>query len=78
MHKIYINFEKCIHLSYHTTRCHIKAVKNMRKINISSNIYLFKVKNRNTRKRCEIRLKLTMKTIERRLKLTIKSPEQRQ
>ena len=29
-------------------------------------IYLFKVNNRNTRKRCEIRSKLTIKTPERR------------
>ena len=31
-----------------------------------ANIYLFKVNNRNTRKRCEICLKLTIKTRERR------------
>ena len=31
-----------------------------------ANIYLFKVNNRNTRKRCEIYTKLTMKTLERR------------
>ena len=33
---------------------------------IPSNIYLFKVNNRNTRKRCEICAKLTIKTQERR------------
>ena len=32
----------------------------------SANIYLFKDKNRSTRKRCEICLKLTIKTLERR------------
>ena len=31
-----------------------------------ANIYLFKVTNRNTRKRCEICSKLTKKTAERR------------
>ena len=31
-----------------------------------ANIYLFKVNNRNTRKRCEICSKLTIKTPERR------------
>ena len=35
-------------------------------INIPANIYLFKVNNRNTRKSCEICLKLTIKTPERR------------
>ena len=30
-----------------------------------ANIYLFKVNNRNTRKRCEIFSKLTIKTLER-------------
>ena len=33
---------------------------------IPANIYLFKVKNRNTRKSCEICSKLTIKTPERR------------
>ena len=33
---------------------------------ISPSIYLFKVNNRNTRKRCEFCLKLTIKTPERR------------
>ena len=32
----------------------------------SANVYLFKVINRNSRKRCEICLKLTVKTPERR------------
>ena len=32
---------------------------------IPANIYLFKVNNRNTRERCEIRSKLTLKTPER-------------
>ena len=32
----------------------------------SDNTYFFKVNNRNTRKRCEICLKLTIKTPERR------------
>ena len=32
-----------------------------------ANIYLFKVNNRNIRKRCETRLKLTIKTPEREL-----------
>ena len=32
----------------------------------SANIYLFKVNNRNTRKRCDICSKLTIKTSERR------------
>ena len=31
-----------------------------------ANVYLFKFNNRNTRKRCEIRSKLTIKTPERR------------
>ena len=31
-----------------------------------ANIYLFKVNNKNTRKRCEINSKLTIKTPERR------------
>ena len=35
------------------------------KSHYSANIYLFKVNNRNTRKRCEICLKLTIKTPER-------------
>ena len=35
-------------------------------VNIPNNIYLFKVKNRDTRKRCEICSKLTIKTQERR------------
>ena len=35
-------------------------------ISLSANIYLFKVNNRNTRKICEICLKLTIKTPERR------------
>ena len=35
-------------------------------LNIPANIYLFKVNNRNTRKRCEIGSKLTTKTPERR------------
>ena len=34
--------------------------------NNPANIYLFKVTNRNTRKRCEISSKLTIKTPERR------------
>ena len=34
--------------------------------NIRSKIYLFKVTNRDTRKRCEICSKLTIKTPERR------------
>ena len=43
----------------------------MRKINIKNNnlpanIYLFKVNNTNTRKRCKICSKLTIKTPERR------------
>ena len=33
--------------------------------NYPANIYLFKVKNRNTRKRCEVRSKLTIKTPDR-------------
>ena len=33
---------------------------------ITANIYLFKVNNKNTRKRCEICSKLTIKTPERR------------
>ena len=33
---------------------------------ISAKMYLFKVKNRNTRKRCEIYSKLTIKTTEQR------------
>ena len=35
-------------------------------INFPSNIYLLKVNNRNTRKRCEICLKLTIKIPEQR------------
>ena len=35
-------------------------------IHYLANIYLFKVNNRNTRKRCEMRSKLTIKTAERR------------
>ena len=35
---------------------------------IPANIYLFKINNRNTRKRCEMFSKLTRKTPERRLK----------
>ena len=37
-------------------------------------IYLLKVNNRNSRKRCEICSKLTIKTIELTIKLTIKTP----
>ena len=33
-------------------------------LSTSAGIYLFKVNNRNTRKRCEISSKLTMKTLE--------------
>ena len=35
-------------------------------MSLPANSYLFKVNNKNTRKRCEICLKLTMKTPERR------------
>ena len=35
-------------------------------IEVPTNIYLFKVNNRNTRKRCKICLKLTIKTSKRR------------
>ena len=35
-------------------------------VEYSANINLFKVNNKNTRKRCEICLKLTIKTLERR------------
>ena len=34
--------------------------------NITTNIYLFKINNKNTRKRCETCSKLTIKTPERR------------
>ena len=37
-----------------------------RTLNFPANIYLFKVNNRNTRKRCEICSKLTTKTPEQR------------
>ena len=37
-----------------------------------ANIYLFKVNNRNTRKRCEICSKLTIKTLERRQKCSVR------
>ena len=40
-----------------------------RKESIPANIYLFKVNNRNARKRCEIFSKLTIKTPERRQRL---------
>ena len=39
-------------------------------------VYQLKVKNRNTRARCEICSKLTIKTPERRQKLTIETLEQ--
>ena len=42
------------------------STKNLGKILISANIYLFKVDNRNTRKWCYISSELTMKTLERR------------
>ena len=35
-------------------------------VNFTANIYLFKVNNRSTRKRCEICSKFTIKTPERR------------
>ena len=41
----------------------VKESVNFRPIN-SAHIYLFKVKNRNTRKRCEIFLQLTIKIPE--------------
>ena len=46
----------------------MKLFLNYRKVasNNVLDIYLFKDNNRNTRKKCEIRLKLTIKTPERR------------
>ena len=41
------------------------AVKLSAKHQVPANIYLFKVNNRNTRKRCEICSKLTIKTPDR-------------
>ena len=59
-----------------TTKVHLKLLKNLTftiqkssffKIsNYLANIYLFKFSYRNTRKRCEICLKLTIKTLKRR------------
>ena len=42
------------------------AEYNLRQVDNRSNIYLFKVDNRNTRKRCEICSKLKIKTLEQR------------
>ena len=42
-----------------------------------ANIYLIKVNNKNTRKRCEICSKFTIKTPERRLYPPVKSSENR-
>ena len=39
---------------------------SLRMLNVTSNICLFKVSNRNTRKRCEIRSNVTIKTPEQR------------
>ena len=44
----------------------ISMTKGTTEISIPANIYLFKVNNRNFRKRCEICSKLTIKTPERR------------
>ena len=41
-------------------------IKLLAALNVALNIYLLKVNNRHTRKRCEIFLKLTIKTPERR------------
>ena len=49
--------------------CHFKPKKmtlcKQIYINTQQKFYLFKVNNRNTKKRCEIRLKLTIKITER-------------
>ena len=44
----------------------LKVIKNIRAISIPAGIYLLKVDNRNTRRRCSICTKLTTKTSERR------------
>ena len=44
----------------------MKWVNNFSDINKLTDIYLFKINNRNIRKRCEICSKLTIKTAERR------------
>ena len=49
--------------SFHLPQCLLYENK---KISYPANIYLFKVNNKNTRKRCKIRSKLTIKTPERR------------
>ena len=47
-------------------KIYINENKNISVINSPAGIYLLKVKNRNTRTRCEICSKLTIKTPERR------------
>ena len=60
------NNEKCIILSCHSTSQivwkHFFPIKE----NYPANVYLLKVNNRNTIKKCEIYSKLTIKTLERR------------
>ena len=55
--------KELVKVNYIITGCKISY--SMRRNN-PANIYLFKFKNRNTRKRCEVSSKLTIKTPERR------------
>ena len=61
INQFYINVPIFVHV------CYFSAAKSKKRWmgntdTIPANIYLFKVNNRNTRKRCEIYLKLTIKT----------------
>ena len=52
---------------FHNFKLKLSSMKNMgAKTRIPATIYLFKVNDRNTRKSCEVCLKLTIKTPERR------------
>ena len=67
--KLFQNREKCFRIEkYFATRIEKKILNSMtsHSMNFLANICLFKVNNRNTRKRCEICSKLIIKTPERR------------
>ena len=55
-----VNYQKHVHRIVRETR--FKYIWEYSGVPIPANIYLFKVNNRNTRKRCEMSSKLTTKT----------------
>ena len=57
-----VNYHKHVHRIVRETR--FKYIWEYSGVPIPANIYLFKVNNRNTRKRCEMSSKLTTKTPE--------------